>query len=73
MTPKEVAAVLQVPERSLTYWRSIGEGPVYVRIGKHVRYEPGEVRAYVAGPPAHYNRHRRLHADLAGYLERDAA
>lgn len=47
-TPKEVAAYLRKPEKTLTEWRYRGVGPAYHRIGRDVRYEWADVHAWVA-------------------------
>jgi hypothetical protein len=67
MTPDEVATTLRVTPRTLTYWRSIEEGPVHIRIGKHCRYPADEMAAFIANPTL-YNRYRRHYDDLAGYI-----
>jgi hypothetical protein len=66
MTPAEVAAVVRVPERTLTYWRTLEEGPMFVKIGKYCRYDTAEVRAFVAHP-RRYNAKRRIYDDLDAY------
>lgn len=43
---EEVAAFLKVPEATLRRWRFYGTGPTGVRIGRHVRYDPADVRAW---------------------------
>ncbi|TCO59440.1 helix-turn-helix domain-containing protein [Actinocrispum wychmicini] len=42
-TPAELAAFLQISEATLRDWRHKGTGPTYKRMGKHVRYDPGDV------------------------------
>jgi excisionase family DNA binding protein len=37
-TPDQVAERYQVSAATLQEWRHRGTGPVYVRLGKHVRY-----------------------------------
>jgi excisionase family DNA binding protein len=34
----EAAAYLQVPAETLRRWRSLGIGPRYAKVGRHVRY-----------------------------------
>jgi hypothetical protein len=46
--PEEVAAFLRVPVRTLYQWRWRGEGPPVRKVGRHLRYDPGEVRAWFA-------------------------
>jgi predicted DNA-binding transcriptional regulator AlpA len=45
--PKEVAAYLCVPVQTLYQWRRRKYGPKAYPIGKHLRWEPGEVRDWV--------------------------
>lgn len=47
MTPDEVAALLQVPVATLAQWRHRGTGPLYRRIGRHVRYEREHVETWI--------------------------
>jgi excisionase family DNA binding protein len=44
----EVAAFLKIPERTVEQWRWAGTGPAWRKIGRHVRYDWAEVRAWVA-------------------------
>jgi excisionase family DNA binding protein len=39
LTQKEVAELLRVPERTLEDWRFTQQGPPYLKLGRHVRYE----------------------------------
>lgn len=43
---QEVADYLGIPIMTLYHWRSRGEGPVGMKIGRHVRYDPDAVRAW---------------------------
>jgi excisionase family DNA binding protein len=45
---KDVAAYLDVPAQTIYQWRTTGYGPKGVRVGRHVRYRPEDVRAWVA-------------------------
>lgn len=47
-TPVDVAAYLGVPVATLYQWRTRRYGPPARRIGKHLRYLPSDVRAWVA-------------------------
>jgi excisionase family DNA binding protein len=47
-TTKEVAAFLGVPVTTLHRWRYEGTGPDAFRVGRHLRYDPNEVRAWLA-------------------------
>lgn len=42
LTRSEVAARLQVPEKTLAQWASQRKGPRYRRFGRHVRYRLSE-------------------------------
>jgi excisionase family DNA binding protein len=43
----EVAALLQVPVKTLYQWRFRGEGPIAMRIGRYLRFDPRDVEAWV--------------------------
>ncbi|MGI5519336.1 helix-turn-helix transcriptional regulator [Micromonospora sp. CA-259024] len=43
----DVAAFLRVPVETLYRWRKVKYGPPAARIGRHLRYDPAEVRAWV--------------------------
>lgn len=47
-TVDEVSAYLGVPVKTLYQWKWRGEGPPVRKIGRHLRYDPSEVRAWVA-------------------------
>jgi len=44
----QVAAYLKIPVQTLRTWRKRRTGPPAARIGKHLRYAPARVRAWVA-------------------------
>lgn len=44
----QVAAYLKVPVQTLRTWRKHRTGPPAARIGRHLRYDPAHVRAWVA-------------------------
>jgi len=46
-TAQETAAFLQVPVATLHRWKYVGTGPPAHRVGKHLRYDPAEVMAWV--------------------------
>ncbi|MFJ5993307.1 helix-turn-helix transcriptional regulator [Lentzea sp. NPDC092896] len=46
-TPAVLAEFLGIPEKTLTDWRYRGIGPSFVRLGKHVRYRPDDVRSWL--------------------------
>jgi predicted DNA-binding transcriptional regulator AlpA len=45
---KDVDQFLGVPVATIYQWRVRGEGPPATKLGKHLRYEPGVVRAWVS-------------------------
>src|SRR4051794_21648359 len=47
LTSQELAEILQVPKGTLDRWAYVGNGPRYVRVGKHRRYAPGDVEAWL--------------------------
>jgi excisionase family DNA binding protein len=46
-TPAEVAAYLRVPVETLYTWRKRHVGPPAARVGRHLRYDPAVVRAWL--------------------------
>ncbi|MER5376497.1 helix-turn-helix domain-containing protein [Streptomyces sp. NPDC002553] len=56
LTPDDVAEIFKVPLETVYQWRKKRTGPPGFRIGKHLRYGPADVRAYVD---------QRKHAELA--------
>ncbi|MCX4531913.1 helix-turn-helix domain-containing protein [Streptomyces sp. NBC_01669] len=49
LTPDDIAEIFDVPKETVYQWRKKRTGPPGFRIGKHLRYDPADVRAYVAG------------------------
>jgi predicted DNA-binding transcriptional regulator AlpA len=43
----QVSAYLRVPVQTLYYWRKKRQGPPASRVGRHLRYDPAQVRAWV--------------------------
>lgn len=43
LTPVEVAEVLGVPVATLYQWRTRGEGPLGLRVGRHLRYRQADL------------------------------
>lgn len=43
---EEVSKYLGVPVQTLYTWRESGTGPPAARVGKHLRYDPADVRAW---------------------------
>jgi hypothetical protein len=48
LTPAEVAALLQVPMKTLAAWRSQRKGPFFHRYGVHVRYPVSQLEIWLA-------------------------
>lgn len=38
LTPDQYAQRYNIPKSTLANWRSLGTGPAYKKIGRHVRY-----------------------------------
>lgn len=47
LTVQELAELLQVPDKTIYSWRYKGEGPRGVRVGRHLRYRPPDVAAWL--------------------------
>ena len=45
-TVHDVADYLRISVKTIYKWRLTGDGPVGVRIGKHLRYDPADVVAW---------------------------
>ncbi|MEU1115101.1 MULTISPECIES: helix-turn-helix domain-containing protein [unclassified Streptomyces] len=58
LTPDDIAAIFEVPKETVYQWRKKRTGPPGFRIGKHIRYDPADVHAYVT-------ERRRMDADAA--------
>jgi len=48
LSPAEIAEWLGVPLPSIYRWRYERRGPVGIKCGRHVRYDPAEVRRWLA-------------------------
>lgn len=46
---QQVANLLGVPQRTLDRWAYVGSGPPYLRLGRHRRYDPADLRAWLDG------------------------
>ena len=46
-TVDDVSAFLGVPVRTLYQWRYLRSGPPAYRLGRHLRYDPAAVRAWL--------------------------
>jgi hypothetical protein len=47
ITPAELAMFLSIPAGTLRQWRYLDVGPKALRVGRHIRYEPAEVRRWL--------------------------
>ncbi|MFE7430970.1 helix-turn-helix domain-containing protein [Streptomyces sp. NPDC057545] len=47
LTPDDLAALLSVPLETVYAWRKKRTGPPGFRIGKHLRYDPAAVHAWI--------------------------
>ena len=47
LTPDDIAEMFDVPKETVYQWRKKRIGPPGFRIGKHLRYDPADVRTYV--------------------------
>ena len=47
LTPEDLAAMLAVPIETVYHWRKQRTGPPGFRVGRHVRYDPTAVQAWV--------------------------
>jgi excisionase family DNA binding protein len=43
---QDVSAYLEVPVGTLYQWRHRGEGPLAIRLGRHLRYDPESVHTW---------------------------
>jgi excisionase family DNA binding protein len=48
LTPEELSEYLSVPTRTLERWRSQRTGPLFIRMGVHVRYRPEDVDQWIS-------------------------
>ena len=44
---EEAAEILGVSPRTMEAWRQCGEGPVYIHVGRRVRYRISDLEAFV--------------------------
>ena len=49
LTPLDLADLLGVPLETVYQWRRKHTGPRGFRVGRHLRYDPEDVRTWVAG------------------------
>lgn len=48
LTVPELAKQLAIAERTLEQWRQAKRGPVYVRLGRAIRYRQSDVDAWLS-------------------------
>ncbi|MFJ2849492.1 helix-turn-helix transcriptional regulator [Streptomyces rubiginosohelvolus] len=48
LTPLDLADLLGVPVETVYQWRRKDTGPRGFRVGRHLRYDPEDIRAWVA-------------------------
>lgn len=48
---EETAAYLGIPARTIYQWRYRGYGPPGRKVGRYVRFNPADVRAWFAAQP----------------------
>lgn len=47
MSVGDLSTVLQVPAATIYAWRYKGIGPTGLRVGKHLRFRPSDVHAWI--------------------------
>jgi DNA-binding transcriptional MerR regulator len=47
LKPREVSAMLSVPDGTLRYWRAAGLGPAWVKLEGSIRYDLADVLRYI--------------------------
>jgi excisionase family DNA binding protein len=47
LTPSQLAELLQVPPETIRYWRKKKTGPLFSRIGRHIRYDRNDVTTWI--------------------------
>lgn len=47
LSPIELAEYLKIPVKTIYNWRTAGDGPRGIRIGKHLRYRQRDVDAWL--------------------------
>ena len=49
LTSPEVAGMVRKPDATLRYWRHIGYGPPYGKVGRTVLYKRSDVETWLEG------------------------
>lgn len=52
----DVAKMLGISITKLEHWRSAGEGPTWIKVGRSVRYRPQEIESYLEANTVSSNR-----------------
>ena len=52
LSVQEVAALLQVPVKTIYEWRCRGDGPTPIKVGRYLRFDPGDVALWIQGRKA---------------------
>ena len=52
LSVREVAELLQVPVKTIYQWRSQGDGPAPIKVGRHLRFDPEDVALWIEGRKA---------------------
>lgn len=47
LTPRDLSALIKIPLETLARWRRVDTGPKYLNIGRHVRYDPADIEAWL--------------------------
>lgn len=47
LTSAQVCEILQIPEATLHRWRYVGTAPPAVKVGRHLRFDPGDLRDWI--------------------------
>lgn len=48
LTVTELADLVGVPRQTVYTWASRGGGPIPIKVGRHLRYRPADVEAWLA-------------------------
>jgi excisionase family DNA binding protein len=52
LSVRELAELLQVPVKTIYQWRCQGDGPAPIKVGRHLRFDPGDVALWIEGRKA---------------------
>lgn len=53
LTLTEVAAILRVPVNTVRWWRQLGEGPTFFKIGRHLVITLGDLKTWIDDQKKH--------------------